>query len=184
MKRLLLLCCFLITGTAFASDWTIDPANSTLTFIPDYQEEPVPGEFKIFTGSLSFDPEDPVTGTLHVVVNISSADMGSEDLHEGMRTPEWFDTANYPKAEFVSNAIRHIENQQFAAEGTLTLKGVSRKVTVPFVWQENHSTAQMSGELDLSRKDFDIGTGEWLTDEQIGFKVHVQLNVMWRRQHE
>lgn len=181
---LLLLGCFLVTGTALAGGWIIDPASSTLTFIPTYQEEPLPGVFKAFTGSLDFDPANPATGTMHVVVNISSADLGSDDLHEGMRTPEWFDTANFPSAEFDSNTIRRIANQQYAAEGTLTLKGITRKVTVPFTWQENGNTARMNGELDLSRTDFSIGAGEWSTDDEIGFNVHVRLNVAWRRRHE
>jgi len=183
MRTLLLICCFLFAGTALAGDWTIDPAGSTLTFIPTYQEEPVPGRFTAFSGSLVFDPADPATGKLHVVVDISSADFDSEDLKQGVRTAEWFDTANFPAAEFDSHAIHRIATQQFAAEGTLAMKGISRKITVPFTWEENSDIARMLGELDLSRTDFNIGTGEWSTDDQIGFRVHVRLDVVWRR-HE
>ena len=101
MKALLRTAALLLlsTGSVAGADWQMDSKASRLEFTASYQGEAAPGAFRDFSTRLRFDPVRPETGELHVVVNITSADMGSEDLHEGMRTAEWFDTARFAQAD-------------------------------------------------------------------------------------
>ncbi len=166
---------------ATAADWTMDKSASRLEFVSIYQGQPAPGVFRDFATRLQFDPAQPARGALEVDVTVTSVDMGSEDLHEGMRAPEWFDFARFPRAEFRSQQIRQVAPQRYEARGTLTIKGVQQQVTVPFAWSATGQTAVMAGELTLDRTRFGIGSGEWATPDPIGLEVKVKFKVMLRR---
>jgi polyisoprenoid-binding protein YceI len=182
MKGLLCALALLLTaGAAHAANWQMDKTGSRLEFVSTYQGQPAPGVFRDFTTRLQFDPAQPARGKLEVDVAVTSVDMGSDDLHEGMRAPEWFDFARFPKAQFRSQQIKLIAPQRYEARGTLTLKGVQQEVTVPFAWDAKGQTAVMTGELTLNRTRFGIGTGEWATPDPIGLDVKVKFKVTLRR---
>ncbi|GGC06034.1 polyisoprenoid-binding protein [Marinobacterium zhoushanense] len=174
---------FLFSWPASAADWRMVPDASRLTFESSYQGEAVPGQFRRFQAELTLDPDQPEDATLDVEVDISSADMSSSELDEGVATEEWFDVARYPQAEFHSRQIRRIDSEHYVATGTLNLKGTRRDIELPFRFNADGQMAQMSGELKLQRLWFDIGSGDWSTDELFGFDVQVRFDVRWRRAH-
>jgi len=172
---------WLFTRPVWAADWAMDAGASRLEFVASYQGEPVPGAFRRFNARLTLDPELPENSALHVSVDITSADMGSGELDEGIRTAEWFDIDRFPQAEFHSDQIRQLDNLHYLASGKLSLKGAERDIVVPFVFRAEGLTAVMSGELEMLRSWFHIGSGEWATDDLIGFKVEVKFKVTWSR---
>lgn len=182
MKGLLCAAALLLTaGATHAASWTQDKAASRLEFVSTYQGQPAPGVFRDFVTRLTLDPAQPARGKLEVDVVVTSVDMGSEDLLEGMRAPEWFDFARFPKAEFRSQQIRQVAPQRYEARGTLALKGVQQEVVVPFAWEAKGQTAVMTGELMLNRTRFGVGSGEWATADPIGLDVKVKFKVALRR---
>lgn len=176
----MLLC--LSSSPVWAADWSMEPDTSRLAFSASYQGEPVPGTFHRFQARLTLDPERPERGALNVGIDMSSLDLGSGELNDGAATAEWFDLAHFPRAEFQSGNIRRIDKLHYIASGTLSLKGVQRNIDLPFVFQPNGQTALMSGALEMQRAWFNIGTGDWASDELIGFKVQVEFEVTWRRE--
>lgn len=183
MKALWAATLLLLSWPALAADWRMVPDASRLTFESSYQGEPVPGEFRRFQAELMLDPEHPENSTLNVDVDISSADMGSSELEEGIASEEWFNSASYPHAEFHSRQIRRIDSEHYLAVGRLSLKGIQRDIDLPFLFHVNGQAALMSGELALQRLWFDIGSGDWSSDELFGLDVQVRFDVRWQRAH-
>lgn len=173
----------LLSSPAWAIRWVMDPDASRLMFEARYQGEPVPGEFRHFQAWLTLDPKRMDNAALDVRVDMQSTDLGSSELDEGAATAEWFDTSRYPQAEFHSQQIRQVDEAGYIATGTLSLKGVERKIELPFRFQQEGQTALMSGEVLMQRSWFNIGSGEWSTDEFIGFDVMLSFEVTWRREH-
>jgi polyisoprenoid-binding protein YceI len=171
----------LVSTSATASDWRMDPAASSLEFAATYEREPAPGRFKQFDTRLRFDPARPQDSELHVTVTLASADMGSAELNEGMREPDWFDMARFPKAEFRARGLRRDAPNRYTARGTLDLKGVKQEIAVPFTWSVTNDKAVMEGELTLKRTLFGVGSGEWATDSPIGLDVKVKFRVALRK---
>jgi len=172
----------LVGFPAWAAGWVMEPDGSRLAFDASYQGEPVPGEFRRFRAHLVLDQQRPDRAALNVSVDLGSLDLGSGELEEGAATAEWFDTADYQQAEFRSRQVRQLDRDHYVASGTLSVKGVARAIDVPFVFQASGPTAVMSGELEMQRTWFNIGTGDWATDELIGFGVQVRFQVKWRRE--
>lgn len=170
---------------ARAADWKLEPAGSRLEFIATFEKTPAPGIFKDFNVRLSFDPEQPGSGRLDVTIRVASADMASADINTAIAGIEWFDFARHQQAEFHASDIRRLptspQPNRFVARGTLSLKGVSQAVEVPFSWSPGTEGASMDGEFSVKRGPFGIGTGEWMVTDVIGADVKVKFRVRLRK---
>jgi polyisoprenoid-binding protein YceI len=178
-----LFACLLLAWASLAqgAEWKLLPA-SRLEFTATYQGQPVPGVFRRFSVVLAFDPQQPVGSKLEVGISIPDADMLSADINEAVRGPEWFDGGHFPVARFVSEEIVARGPGRYLARGTLNLKGVTRRVAVPFTWtQAGNGGAAMDGRLVLRRTDFNIGSGAWAKDETIGMEVGVTFGLKLQR---
>lgn len=65
----------------------------------------------------------------------------------------------------------------YKANGTLTLRGVSKPVGLDFTLNIEGNVADMKGTAQLNRRDFDIGRGMWKSDEYIPHDVQVQISL-------
>jgi polyisoprenoid-binding protein YceI len=168
-----------VTGASAAPvpSWRMDPAGSRLDFNASYQGQPAPGSFKQFDTRFNFDPARLKDSSLVVTVKLPSFDMGSSDINEAVRGPEWFDFGKFTEAEFKSQEIKSAGGNRYIAHGTLKLKGVQQTVDVPFTWKADGKSATLAGDLTLKRTAFGIGTGEWATGDPIGLDVKVSYSV-------
>ena len=166
-----------VTGTACAAGWKADPAASRLEFVATFEGAPVPGAFKSFDARLDLDPERPSAGSLEVTIRTASAGTGIPDVDREIASPVWFDYAAFPQATFRSSDVTRVAAGRYVARGTLTLKGVSRTVDVPFSYAGTATGARIEGELTVGRGAFRIGTGEWAATDVIGPDVKVRFRV-------
>jgi polyisoprenoid-binding protein YceI len=166
---------------ARGADWKMDPAASKLEFIATFEKTEAPGVFKEFDMRLRFDPEKPAGSRLDVTVKVTSADMNIADVNKQIRGHDWFDYAAFPQAEFRSTDLRRAEGNRYLARGTLSLKGVTQPVAVPFTWTGSADGAVMEGELTVKRGAFGIGAGEWAASDVIGADVKVRFKVRLRK---
>jgi polyisoprenoid-binding protein YceI len=180
MIRLVLLAATLLFAAAppaQAADWTMDAGSSRLEFAATYEGNSAPGVFREFDTRMRFDVDKPAGGQLDVTIVVKSADMKSADIDKAISGAEWFDFDRFPQAEFHATDIRRTDDRRYLARGTLSLKGVTKPVAVPFTWTETGDTAQMDGEFSVERGDFGIGTGEWAATNVIGPHVKVKFSV-------
>jgi len=180
MTRLVLLVAVLLLAAApaaQATDWTMDAGKSRLEFTATFERTAAPGVFKQFDARLRFDPDEPAEGRLDVTIVVNSADMNSADVNKAISGAEWFDFARFPRAEFHAEDIRRTDAGRYLARGSLDLKGVRRRVEVPFTWTGSGNAARIEGELVVRRGDFGIGTGEWAATNIIGADVKIRFSV-------
>ena len=179
--RATLLSFFLICQFSHADQWQSVLTNSKLMYQVTFQGLPIEGRFTQFSVDYS------QAEKLLVTVNIGSADMSDDELNSEIAGVDWFDVSRFDEAVFSSDDLAAVSNskENFVAEGSLNLKGVSEPVNVPFVWQpdaQNPDRAIMSGQLVLKRSDFSIGIGDWSSGEQIGIDVSVSFTVVMQRE--
>jgi polyisoprenoid-binding protein YceI len=180
MKKFVPLVLCLAAMPALAADWKMDPSGSRLEFVATFEKNPAPGFFREFDTRLSFDPDKPAGGSLHVTIKVTSADMNIPDVNKEIRNKDWFDYSGFPQAEFHSTDLR-TDGKRYMARGTLTLKGVKQAVEVPFTFALSGDGATMEGEFTLRRGDFGIGLGEWKATDTIGADVKVKFRVKLKK---
>ena len=71
------------------------------------------------------------SGAVDVVIDMKSVDTGSALFDEHIQAADFLDTANHPTATFESTGVRFDGEKPVAVDGNLTIKGVTRPVTLP-----------------------------------------------------
>lgn len=161
---------------ALADAWCSTDAGM-LEFTTSFEGERLPGRFREFDVRLDFDPAKPGAASLRVTVDLGEADLGDPEMNAVLHDPVWLDVAGDPQAVYRSTAIERTDDDGFVATGTLELKDRRQQVRVPFRWQSSGDRARMQGNFDLTRTDFDVGTGEWADGDAIGLAVSVAFDV-------
>lgn len=173
---LLIAAFFAVVSPAQADEWR-SAENSEFGFEAIFEGVATPGKFTHFLVVLDLDPACAGNNKLRVTVDLTAADMGDPDMNAVLYEPAWFDTEHYAEAVFESSDIVEQSPGQFLATGMLDLKGARKTVAVPFSWTRSTDGASMKGELSLDRTRFDVGSGEWASDDAIGINVKLVFTV-------
>ena len=168
----------LVATPALAANWTVDPAQSSLAFEVQQSGESTEGRFTRFTPTIDFSEEAPEKGHISVTVDIASATSDSKEAAEALPTDDWLSARQFPSATFTSTTIKKTGDHQYAAEGNLTLHGVTLPVTLPFTLTPLGAKTKATGQLIIDRKKFGIGQGRWADDKWIGFPVTVHYTIV------
>lgn len=162
--------------TQVSSDWQV--TSGTLAITVTQLGSPVTGAFADWTAAISFDPTPAeVMGQIAVTINIGSLTLGSVTAQA--MGPDFFDQANFATADFVAEIKP--DGTGFVADGTLTLKGTTVPVQLPFSLDLLGDMATVQAALNLDRLAFGIGTN--MPDESnLGFGVDVTLEMKASRQ--
>jgi cytochrome b561 len=134
------------------------------------------GRFKSFTVSF-----DPVAGRLDVVVDMRSSDTGDQQRSDTLGGKDFFDAAQYPQSRFTASRIEKTATG-YEATGSLTLRGVTRSIVIPFTWRiatiQGHPVGYLSGQTTLRRLDFGVGQGQWKSTDWLGNDVTIHYSLM------
>ncbi len=133
------------------------------------------GRFKSFTASF-----DPAAGRLEVVVVMRSYDTGDQQRNDTLGGKDFFDVAQYPQSRFSASRIEKTA-AGYEAIGSLTLRGVTRNIAIPFTWRtatmQGHSVGYLSGQTTLKRLDFGVGQGQWQSTDWVGNEVTIRYSL-------
>ncbi|WP_408368468.1 YceI family protein [Paraburkholderia sp. RL18-103-BIB-C] len=162
---------------------TVDTAKSTVIATSRQMNVPVDGKFRKFTAQLDFDPAKPAVGSANLTIDTSSYDLGDESYNQQVRGKDWFDTAQFPNATFVSSAIASADGaNRFKVIGKLTIKGKSQNVVVPVTVTQQGASQTFDGLLPIKRTQYDIGTGEWKDTSVVADEVVIKFHIVAARQ--
>jgi len=163
---------------AQAGTWHADGKASTLGFAGISQGDAFNGRFKTFDATIAFDPAQLATSRFDVKITLASADTANSERDESLRGADFFDTAHVPIATYTATKFRSLGGNRYAADGTLTLRGVSKPVTLTFAWAAG-ATPALVGDAVVNRLDFKVGGGQWADTSQLAnaVKVHTSLKL-------
>jgi polyisoprenoid-binding protein YceI len=144
-------------------EWQFDPAHSSVGFWARHLlVSKVRGRFARWSGKLVFDAQALGAAQASVEIDAASIDThdGQRDAH--LRSPDFLDAARHPVLMFVSTRVVETRGRAFQVTGDLTMRGVTRPVTLEVVYR-GHDTQPQQGERirfsargALHRKDFGL----------------------------
>ena len=156
----------------------VDESKSTVIATSKQMNVGVDGKFKKFTAQLDFDPAKPTAGSANITIDTSSYDLGDESYNKQARDKDWFDTAHFPTATFVSSTIAPAGGTKFNVSGKLTIKGKSQNVTVPVTVTQAGAVQTFDGALPIKRTQYDIGAGEWKDTSVVADEVTIKFHIV------
>ena len=152
-------------------------AGSSLQFQGTQQGEKFTGAIKQFDARINFDPGQLANSSFEVTMQLKSMDTRSTERDLAMQTSDWFDVSHYPIATFKTTSFRQTP-QGVAADADLTIKGRSKHIIFPFVWQKTPAGATLDAKVPLDRLDFGLGAGEWSDESMVGHRVDVIVHLV------
>ncbi|MBL4869461.1 MAG: YceI family protein [Robiginitomaculum sp.] len=159
------------------ADWQMIATESSVKFTAKYSGENFKGHFSQFETQIKFDPANLETAHVRAEIDLSSVDAGEIERTEALPGKDWFFVKSFPKAVFESTSFIHQGGENYLAQATLTLRGVTKEITLPFTLKIENNIAHMQGSLTLNRRDFDVGRGMWKSESDVGHQVKVTITV-------
>ena len=170
MKRLaLMITMFAIAVPTFAvaqaSTWVPDKAHSEVDFtILHMSLSKVHGRFGNITGQIIWNDSDVTKSTVNVTIDVSTVDTGVGPRDSDLKSPNYFDVAQFPTANFVSTSVAKTANG-LTVNGNLTLHGVTKPVVLqvegpmgPVQGMGGKRHAGFSATTTIDRTEFGIGS--------------------------
>jgi len=181
LLSLLLLWLSLPAWAAPSDPWAIDLARSRVAFSVEQLGKIVSGRIAAWTGTIVLDPQDLRAARIDIRMDMRSATAGTKDIDDMMRGPNFLDTARQPEARFVSSDVISRGGDNYQARGKLTIREVTRDVTLPFSLRIQNSQATARGTIDIKRLDYGIGRNEWASTNYVADTVTIELTVVASR---
>ncbi|MGY1604465.1 YceI family protein [Geodermatophilus sp. SYSU D00815] len=92
----------------------------------------VRGSFSDFEGAAHLDYENPAASAVALRIRTATIDTGVADRDAHLRSPDFLDVERYPEITFESTAVEEIDDDLYRVTGNLTIKDVTRPVSVDF----------------------------------------------------
>ncbi len=140
------------------------------------------GRFIDYEFDFRFDDEDFSNSRIEVTVPIAGIDTFSPELNEKMPSEKFFDTANFPKAHFISTSIENVDASHAVMHGDLTIRGITKavrfdvsfnsKVMHPY-FNLNNVGLTATGEIDS--RAFGVNTlPEWMLGAVVQLRIELE----------
>jgi polyisoprenoid-binding protein YceI len=161
--------------------YSVDPAHSNVGFeVRHMGIATVRGKFASFEGKLDASSDAPV---LEGSVTVDSVDTGEENRDGHLKSPEFFDGAQYPQITFRSTGTEPAGNGQIRLEGDITIKGITKPIELTGTvaengqdpWGNERVGLEVEGKID--RREFDLKWNQTLPNGNLLVSNEVKLLV-------
>ena len=168
-----------------------DPKKvNNVVFLMDAPLESISGTAVGISGSVSFDPAKPASTTGKIVLATSSMHVDNPVMKKHMLDEGWMNVSKFPTIDFVAGEMTNIKtngtNITGTIEGKLTVKGVTKKVSVPvrltYLKGMLIKRNRVPGDLLVLRSDFtikrsDYGINAGNNEEKVSDEIELKLRV-------
>jgi polyisoprenoid-binding protein YceI len=169
---------------AVAGTWTIDPSHSNISFaVRHLGLSTCRGRFDDYAGTIRIDAENPEKSSVQVTIKAASIDTDIAQRDEHLRGPDFFDVAKYPEMTFRSKRIEKGREDVYLAHGTLTMRGVSREIVLPFVAagpvpdQRAGRRIGFDADVRLNRQDYGLKFHQVLDNGALAIANNVDVSI-------
>lgn len=156
----------------------IDPVHSVAQFtVTKLGFTDVTGRFMQMDGRIRWNPDTPETAHVRWRVEVASVKTDAVNRDRTLEAPEYFDAARHPWLTFDSTHVRRMDPRRLEVIGDLTMRGVTRSVTVIVRHSGTAAAPIFETSFDVDRYDYGIVGGRVMS-RLIGRVVRIQLKLV------
>ena len=135
--------------------WNLDKAHSELEFkVKHMMISNVKGAFLDFDVKVDGNAENLTAAHVDVEIKTASVNTKSESRDEHLRGADFFNSENYPEAQFVVTAINKGSNGTYRITGDLTIKGITHAVGFDAQVSRAADTVSATGKVVVDRTKY------------------------------
>jgi polyisoprenoid-binding protein YceI len=169
-----------------AGSYTFDPHHTTVGFVARHMLSKVRGRFTAFDGQVTIGatPED---SSVQVEIQADSITTDSQMRDDHLRSADFLEVEEHPTLRFTSTALRPGEGRAFELDGDLTVRGITRPVTLEATFlghgpgARGGTIAAFSASTTIDREDWDltwnvaVETGGLLVGKKVEIVIDAEL---------
>jgi polyisoprenoid-binding protein YceI len=163
-------------------NWQLDPYHTQVEFsAKHFGMMTVRGHFAEVTTTADIDAEHPETSSVEVTIQAGSIRTNNETRDNDVRSPGFLDTDKYPVITFKSGGVQLAGPDQYTLVGDLTIKGVTRPVSLAVTrYGELNDPGMMGHRISygargqINRIDFGVGT-DMVLDGKLVVSNEIQI---------
>lgn len=169
------------SATLHAGDaFVVDPAHSSVVFKIQHAEISwIFGRFNEFSGDFLIDKQDPASSSFALSIKAGSIDTNNGKRDEHLRSPDFFNTKQFPTLTFKSTSVKRVE-KGYEVTGDFTMHGVTKQLSFvlkgggkEIEFPKGRKRIGFTAALTLRRADFGIDKFAGM----LGEEVHVEIGV-------
>ena len=166
MKKVIFstLALFLSLATFAQSAWTLDKVHAKMTFtVTHLAISEVDGIFKNFDAKVTSSKEDFSDAVVELTADMTAVTTNNDGRDGHLKKPDMFDVEKFPTMTFKSTSITKVSDKNYKLTGDLTLKGVTKSVTLDMKHlgstknRQGKSLAGFKVTGTIKRTDFGVG---------------------------
>jgi polyisoprenoid-binding protein YceI len=167
--------------------WAIEPSHSSVEVVAKHlMMTKVRGLFAEFEGTVTV-ADDVTSSSVDVTIQAASIDTRNDDRDGHLRSGDFLDTETHPTITFRSSEVVPVEGDVYDIPGELTIRGVTKPVTLRAVYQGltqdpwGNTRALLSATTEVDREAWDITwnqaleTGGVLVSKKLKVEIELQL---------
>lgn len=173
-----------------AGEYVIDNAHSSLEFVIRHlMISKVRGKVAIPAGSFTIG-EDPATSSVDLTFDVSTINTNDEGRDGHLRSSDFFDVDNYPTMRFASSEVRHVKGDKWQVDGELTIKDVSRPVSLDLEYRGvlqdpwGNTKLGLAATTEVDRDDFGLGWNQLLEGGGVVLGKTVKIEIELEAAHK
>ncbi len=176
------------TGTAAVQGiWQADPFHTQVEFAAKHLGMmTVRGHFAEVSVTGIIDPDQHAVSSIEVTIQTASIRTNHPQRDNDLRSSNFLGIDEYPTMTFKSTRIEHVGGDRYTLTGDLTIKGVTRPVTLNMNRLGEFNDPMMghrigySGETKINRKDFGMNfnpvlDGKFVVSDEIQISLEGEL---------
>ncbi len=170
-----------------AGTYELDTVHTVVGFVARHMLSKVRGQFTEFTGTIEVgnSPED---SSVEAEVNTESITTHTEKRDQHLMSGDFLEIEKYPELRFTSTAVRPTGGTSFELDGDLTIKAITRPVTLSgefLGWgpdMEGRPMFAASAKTTIDREDWDmtwnvaVETGGFLVGKKVDLEIEVEAH--------
>ena len=176
------------TTTDIRTKWALDPTHSELGFrVKHLMIATVKGEFQKFNASIEAVGENFDRARVQATLDASSIFTNEENRDKHLRSADFFDVEQHPNLQFTGTAMEHVGGSDYKLTGDLTIKGITKPVTLDVEfggqntdpWGNEKLAFSLSGKIN--RKEWGLNwnaaleTGGVLVSDEVRINGELQF---------
>jgi polyisoprenoid-binding protein YceI len=168
-----------------AGKYDLDVAHTAVEFVARHILTRVRGRFTAFSGWIDVS-EDPRESSAHVEIETASIQTNTEQRDQHLKSDDFLNVERWPVMTFDSTALRHTGGATFELDGDLTIRDVTRPVTLrgEYLGTETNPSGKTvlaaTAKTTLEREDWNVSwnmvleTGGFLVSKTIDLEIEVE----------
>jgi polyisoprenoid-binding protein YceI len=152
--------------------WNVNATAARIKFNVKGPFGTVDGELGGLEATILFDKDNLAASSIRANTAPKSISTGIKLRNKDLQKEKFFNSAVYTVLSFQSDQIQK-SGTAYKAIGNLTIKGVSKKVEIPFSFSEKGNAGVFKGSFSIQRQDYGIGK----EGGSVGSTVNIDLEV-------